>query len=108
MQMIAALDAERQVAIVREMTKTFEECKRGKSVDMASYFAEVERRGEIVLLIGEGKVPEEPLPLDELLRLLQELHGISLKEAIKKAAKLTDRPKSEVYKRAHTCPSKTL
>jgi 16S rRNA C1402 (ribose-2'-O) methylase RsmI len=48
-----------------------------------------------------GKLPEEELPLDELLTLLQELHGISLKEAIKLAAKLKGLPKSAVYKQAH-------
>jgi len=98
---IAELDPNREVAAVREMTKTFEECVRGKVVDVAAHFRKKEPKGEFVLLIGEGSSFEEPLPLDELLKLLQETHGLSLKEAIKMAAQLTGSPKSAVYKQAH-------
>ena len=37
----------------------------------------------------------------ELIALLRELHGLSLKEAIKMAAKLTGQAKSSLYKQAH-------
>jgi hypothetical protein len=41
------------------------------------------------------------MPIDELIELLQEFHGLSLKEAIKLAAKLAKIPKGDVYKHVH-------
>ncbi|MBS0625751.1 MAG: 16S rRNA (cytidine(1402)-2'-O)-methyltransferase [Verrucomicrobia bacterium] len=98
---IGSLDAARNVAVAREMTKTFEECRRGTASELADHYEKTPPKGEIVLLVAGGKVPEEEMPLDELLELLQELHGLSLKEAIKLAAKLKNLPKSAVYKQAH-------
>lgn len=98
---IGALDPDRNIAVAREMTKTFEECRRGKALDLAEHFTKTPPKGEIVLLLEGGKIPEEDLPLDELLILLQQLHGVSLKEAIKLAATLKNLPKSAVYKQAH-------
>lgn len=102
--LIQELSPNREVAAVREMTKMFEECVRGKVSEVAAHFQKKEPKGEFVLLIGKGSAPEESLPLDELLKLLQELHGLSLKEAIKMASQLTGEPKSAVYKQAHEIP----
>lgn len=99
--LIGELSPTREVAAVREMTKMFEECVRGNALDVVAHFQKKEPKGEFVLLIGKGSSPEEPLPLDELLKILQELHGLSLKEAIKMAAELTGARKSAVYKQAH-------
>ena len=98
---LARLDSERQIAVVREMTKTFEECTRGPVREALDYFRQKGVKGEICLLIGPGKFKGEEMPLDELVELLQELHGLSLKEAIKLAAKLKNMPKSEVYRQFH-------
>lgn len=103
LRIIGELDQERSVAVAREMTKTFEECRRGKPRELVEHFEKASVRGEIVLLIGKGEMPEEDLPLDELLELLQGLHGLSLKEAIKLAARLKRVPKSILYKQAHEC-----
>ena len=98
---IGTIDPHRDVAVAREMTKTFEECRRGKAFDLAEHFTKSPPKGEIVLLLEGGKIPEEEMALDELLTLLQQLHGLSLKEAIKLAATLKNLPKSAVYKRVH-------
>lgn len=95
------IDGERQMAVVREMTKTFEECKRGKASEVLAYFKEKAPRGEVVLVIGEGKYPDD-LSLEELVQMLQELHGLTLREAIKQAARLKDVPKRDVYKKFHS------
>ncbi len=99
--MLDELDSERRVAVVREMTKTFEECVRGKPSELMEHFGKASVRGEIVMLIAKREMPTEDLPLDELMQLLQELHGLPLKEAIKLAAQLKNMPKSAVYKQAH-------
>ena len=98
---IAKRDPLRQVAVVREMTKTYEECKRGAVSDVLAHYREKGVKGEICLLIAGGKLEAAEMPLDELIELLQELHGVTLKESIKLAASLLKRPKSEIYKKVH-------
>lgn len=101
LEVIQTIDPKRQIAIAREMTKTFEECRRGTSEELITHYTAHPPRGEIVLAIAQGKGAEEDLPLDELVQMLQELHGLSLKEAIKQAAHFLKRPKSDVYREIH-------
>jgi 16S rRNA (cytidine1402-2'-O)-methyltransferase len=98
---LLTLDPERELAVARELTKTFEECPRGTPSALLAKFKEQEPRGEIVLLISEGSLPEETLGVEELISLLQEFHGLSLKEAIKLAAKFKGIPKRDVYRQVH-------
>lgn len=95
------IDGERVVAVAREMTKTYEECRTGKAKELLEHFKANPPRGEIVLMISEGEVPDD-LSLEELVEMLQDLHGLSLKEAIKQAARFKDVPKRDVYKKFHT------
>ncbi len=101
LEVLAGLDATRNVAVVREMTKTFEECRRGDVVGVLEYFRKTGVKGEICLVIEGGRLPEETMPVDELIALLQEFHGLSLKEAIKLAAKLSGVSKHTVYQQVH-------
>ena len=57
---LAAIDGNRPVAVVRELTKVFEEVWRGTAAEGAAAFAERPPRGEVVLVIG-GAAPAEPL-----------------------------------------------
>lgn len=97
---LSLIDGEREIAVAREMTKTFEECRRGKAKELLAHFKTHPPRGEIVLLISEGKLPDD-LSVEELVDMLQEFHGLSLKEAIKQAAKLKEIPKRDVYNKFH-------
>lgn len=97
---LAAIDGEREVAVVREMTKTFEECRRGKAKDLFDHYQKHPPKGEIVLLIREGKMPDD-LSSEELVSMLMEYFGMGLKEAIKQAAKIQGTPKREVYRKMH-------
>lgn len=97
---LAAIDGERRVAVVREMTKMFEEVRRGKAAEVLAHFKAHAPRGEIVLVIEAGKTPDN-LSLEELVQMLQELHGLSLKEAVKAAAKMKYLSKRDVYKKFH-------
>lgn len=94
------VDPVRRVAVVREMTKTFEECRRGSAADVLAHFKANAPRGEVILVFAEGEGPDE-CSLEELVQMLTELHGLSLKEAIKQAAKMKDVPKRDVYKFFH-------
>ncbi len=44
----------RKIAIIREMTKKYEEIKRGTVEDMIEYFSDNLPRGEIVIILEEG------------------------------------------------------
>ncbi len=90
------------VAVVREMTKTFEEAIRLPAEEAYRYFADHPPKGEIVLII-EGSM-EEPLPSspEDLIQELQTTYKLSLTDAIKTAAHLYKVPKQHLYKRFHT------
>ena len=98
---LQTLDPVRKIAVAREITKKFEECLRGTAEELLAHFNKNRVRGEIVLVIAQGTVPEEELSIEELVQMLQELHGFSLRDAIKQAAHLTGMPKSSVYKKFH-------
>jgi 16S rRNA (cytidine1402-2'-O)-methyltransferase len=60
---LARLDAERPVAVVREITKVHEEVWRGTMASAAASFAERPARGEVVLVVG-GAPPAAPVSDD--------------------------------------------
>ena len=101
LEALEMIDPIRPLAVARELTKTYEECRRGTAASLLAHFREHEPRGEIVILMGPGQPPEIEIGLEELVALLQELHGLSLKEAIKAAAHLKHLPKSAVYRQFH-------
>ncbi len=99
LQVLEKLDPTRELALCRELTKVFEECLRGTAADLLTHFSKKPPKGEMVLLISEGKPPETELELDQLLEILQQEHGLSKKEALKMAAKLLDKPKNYLYQK---------
>ena len=50
---LAALDADREVALCRELTKRFEEVVRGRAAELAERFAEPPK-GEVTLVVAPG------------------------------------------------------
>ena len=50
--LLAERDAERPVAVCRELTKLHEEVRRGSAGELADHYATTPARGEIVLVIG--------------------------------------------------------
>lgn len=103
MHTLEAIGPNRRVAIAREMTKTFEEVRRGMAPDLAKHFKQHPPKGEVVLIIEEGPLPDD-LELDELIAMLRKWHGLSLKEAIKLAAKCKQIPKRLVYRKTTRGP----
>lgn len=92
---------DREMAIARELTKTHEECLRGTAHSLVKHFETKAPKGEIVWLLKKGAFPEEELDLMETISLLQELHGLSKKEALRTAAQLKGESKSSVYRLVH-------
>jgi 16S rRNA (cytidine1402-2'-O)-methyltransferase len=94
------LGADRQGAVCRELTKMFEEVKRGTLAELAEW-ARDEVRGEIVVVVGGAPARASvtmPDALAEVARLT--LSGIGLKEASAQVAELTGLSKRDLYQGA--------
>jgi 16S rRNA (cytidine1402-2'-O)-methyltransferase len=97
---LAAALGPREAAVCRELTKMYEEIRRGDLATLArDYAAAEEPRGEIVIVIAPPGAPApDAADLDTLLR--QALGRVSVKEAVGEIAAVTGRPRREVYQRA--------
>ncbi|WP_371517383.1 16S rRNA (cytidine(1402)-2'-O)-methyltransferase [Kitasatospora sp. NBC_01300] len=97
--MAEAFGADRPAAVCRELTKTYEEVKRGPLGDLATWAAEGVR-GEITVVVA-GAPPAAPQELTpaELARLVavREEAGERRKEAIAAVAAELALPKREVF-----------
>ena len=91
----------RKAALVREITKLYEEAVRGDLSSLAERYKEEPPKGECVIVVsGEQTGEESGEGLDEMLaRFMSE--GMSVKDAAKQAAMLLDIPKNEAYRRAN-------
>ncbi|HET7456248.1 MAG TPA: 16S rRNA (cytidine(1402)-2'-O)-methyltransferase [Gemmatimonadaceae bacterium] len=58
---------ERRAAVAREMTKQFEEVRRGTVATLGAYYAETPPRGEVVIVVA-GADPSADAPTEEALR----------------------------------------
>lgn len=93
------LGADRPAALARELTKRFEEVRRGPLASLASQALADPPRGEITLVVGPPSEREAaPLDLDAALREALARH--SVRDAAALVAAATGRPKREVYARA--------
>jgi len=91
----------REAAICRELTKLYEEVRRGTLPALAREVAAApEPRGEIVIVIAPPD-PQGELGAGELDALLrQALDRVSVKEAVAEVAAVTGQPRRAVYQRA--------
>jgi 16S rRNA (cytidine1402-2'-O)-methyltransferase len=98
---LAAELGPRQAAICRELTKLYEEVRRGDLGTLAREAAQAdEPRGEIVIVVAppDRQGGLAPVDLDALLR--QALDRLSVKEAVAEIAAVTGESRREVYQRA--------
>ena len=90
----------RPAAVARELTKLFEEVRRGGLDELASHYRQVGApKGEIVVVIG----PPEPTPSDPQdvdARLLAALETLTVREAAAAVAAATGLPRRRLYARA--------
>ena len=94
------LGGARDAAVARELTKLFEETRRGSLADLATHYAENgPPKGEIVVLIGP---PEKIEASEESIdaALTEALKSQSVKHASAEIAELFGLPKRNVYQRA--------
>ncbi|MBB3991120.1 16S rRNA (cytidine1402-2'-O)-methyltransferase [Croceicoccus naphthovorans] len=89
----------REVAVARELTKKFEECRTGSPQDLIDHYTAHTPKGEIVLMIGPpGEEPAADLDIDALLRA--ELGDHKPSQAAARLAKAHGLDRKALYARA--------
>ena len=95
---MAAAFGARPAAVARELTKRFEEVRRGTLPELAASYAATAVRGEVTVLVGPGAQDADAEGLDERLR--SALASGSVKDAAALVAAATGLPRKVVYARA--------
>jgi len=98
---MASVLGDREAAVARELTKLFEEVRRGPLPELARHYAEQgPPKGEVVVVVGPPPVGERAATgdVDQLLREALKRHGV--KDAAREVADITGWPRREVYARA--------
>ena len=91
---------DRRVSISRELTKIFEETLRLNLSDAVSHFEQTPPRGEFTLVIeGAADTPACDFRLEDAVKavMVYTENGLSVKDAVKKAAFDTGVPKNLLY-----------
>ncbi|MGV8997589.1 MAG: 16S rRNA (cytidine(1402)-2'-O)-methyltransferase [Parvibaculaceae bacterium] len=98
---MAATLGSREAAVARELTKRFEEVRRGTLGELAAiYEAEGAPKGEIVVVVGPP-LAAAPLGTDEVDAMIKNaLARVSLKDAVAEVVAMTGLKRREVYARA--------
>lgn len=100
--MAKVLGENRQAVLGRELTKKFEEFRRGRLAELMAYYEENDPRGEYVIIIegaGDAEVTEtkaeELSPMELCQKLMEE--GLPKKEAMRETAKRLGLSRRDVY-----------
>jgi 16S rRNA (cytidine1402-2'-O)-methyltransferase len=100
--MAAAWGDDRVAAVCRELTKTYEEVRRGPLADLVAWAAG-DVRGEVTLVVA-GATEVAPTLDDDAVRALVDTAvagGLSRKDAVSHVADRTGLPRRTVYDSAH-------
>ncbi|MGH3472011.1 MAG: SAM-dependent methyltransferase, partial [Nocardioidaceae bacterium] len=101
--MVVALGAARRAAVCRELTKTYEEVRRGPLDELAAW-ATAGLRGEVTLVVaGAPSVTAVPLGDETLKAMVDEAvaSGLSRKDAVIAVSVRTGSSRRVVYDAAH-------
>jgi 16S rRNA (cytidine1402-2'-O)-methyltransferase len=90
----------REAAVARELSKLFEEVRRGSLADLAAHYAEAGApKGEVVVLVGPApEIVVSAESLDDALRAA--LAEMSVKDAARTVSETLGLPRKQVYDRA--------
>jgi 16S rRNA (cytidine1402-2'-O)-methyltransferase len=97
--LLADLLGARPAAVVRELTKRFEEVRRGTLDGLAAHYAQHAARGEVTLVVGPAPaVAADAAAMPALLA--EALARLDFRDAVAAVAGATGLPKREVYRAA--------
>ena len=94
---------DRRGALCRELTKLHEEIRRATLGEAADYYRDNTPKGEFVLVVrGSEPTEEGEVTLEDGLLLVDRLRGegLSLRDAVRQAAKELGLPRKQLYDRA--------
>jgi 16S rRNA (cytidine1402-2'-O)-methyltransferase len=93
---------ERATVVARELTKQYEELRRGTVAALAAYYSETPPRGEIVIVIAGASAPSQ-VPESELRARVTELRaqGAAAREIMRVLTEELGAPRNLAYRLAH-------
>ena len=93
---------DRQISVSRELSKRFEETRRGKVTELMAHFDQERPRGEFVVTVAGGDPISEEKSEDDILHLLEQLmsSGLSRRSAVAQVSEKHRLPKNQVYELA--------
>ncbi|MGF6860356.1 16S rRNA (cytidine1402-2'-O)-methyltransferase [Rhodobacteraceae bacterium MBR-64] len=98
-ELVECMGEEREAAVCRELTKRFEEVRRGSLGELVAWAADQVIRGEIVLLLDRARGPTGDLAgLEEALNAA--LRNMTRKDAVAAVARQLGLPRRVVYQAA--------
>ncbi|RGP40547.1 16S rRNA (cytidine(1402)-2'-O)-methyltransferase [Altererythrobacter insulae] len=95
---IAEVWSKREVAVGRELTKLYEECRSGTAIELAAHYSENPPKGEIVLMVGPPVIDPNDVDPDGLLRAA--LTTMKTSQAAASVSKATGLDRKALYARA--------
>lgn len=104
LSLMQSVYGDRQVVLVRELTKLFEEYLRGKISEILEYLSENQIKGECLIIVeGYQDIEENSLSLDDAIDLVHNLVANQIKpnQAIKEVAKKYHFNRQELYTAYH-------
>lgn len=106
LEMILSVYGDRQVVLVRELTKLYEEYQRGKITELLSYLEEHPLKGECLLIVSGYAEEYATSTLEGDLDYLEKIQmliddGIKPNQAIKAIAKEYNLNRQELYQQFH-------
>lgn len=101
---LSAVLGSRDGAVCRELTKTYEEVRRGSLAELAAHYKDAaEPKGEIVIVVGPPDPDAKQISEEDIDKMLKDaLKKFSVKDASSLIAAETGLSKKEIYKRALT------
>jgi len=95
---LLAIPAKREVCVMKELTKKFEQYYQGTAEELAYHFEiNAPVKGEFVVLIKGEECDFSHLTTQEHLQLIQQEYQLPLKEALKLVARLRNVAKKSLY-----------
>lgn len=93
------LGSDRQAALCRELTKKFEEVRRGSLQELAEAYQDQTPKGEVVLLVDRSHSPSvNEFDVEEALKQALQTH--SVRDAADLVSKMYDLPRRPIYQQA--------
>lgn len=101
--MARAFEDDRRAVVCRELTKTYEEVRRGSLAELAEWASCSEMRGEITLVVaGTAQVPTVADDDELAAQVLERIEsGMTRRDAVTAVAEAYDVPRRRVYDLAH-------